>query len=230
MKIALLGDIHGTWRELNRAFRKCEDEGVKTLLQVGDFGYYSRMGQIWPPKHLVMPHDITCYWIDGNHEGHWQIRDNCSPTEPTKVYDYGNIFYWPRGYVLSIDGFNILGIGGAESYGGRGILGRDWFQEESITHRNLETALKNCEGKTIDMVISHDCPNHFKVNEEFRKRAEGFSAPSRHALDTILETIKPKFWMAGHYHLAMHGQHEETTWRCVAKNETVVFDTSIGFA
>lgn len=228
MKIGFLGDIHGRWRELSKAVRKCEEHETKLLVQLGDFGYYSKMGQIWPPKHLTIPFDIKVFFIDGNHEDHWRLRDNCSRTEPTQVCQFANILHWPRGYVMSIDGINILGIGGAESYGSRGILGRDWFQEESITYADLELALANCQGKTIDVVISHDCPDYFQVDEEFRQNAENFSAPSRKALEAIQDELNPKLWLFGHYHRSMRGEHESTIWQCLATNEVVFFDTSLG--
>lgn len=46
MKIAFLGDIHGSWLALQRAIKKAVAAGAEKLIQVGDLGLMS-----WRMKH-----------------------------------------------------------------------------------------------------------------------------------------------------------------------------------
>lgn len=68
----LLGDVHGELGQILDAIRGFARQGVRVVVQVGDFGF------LWPRRdHRAALNRITkalrergmsLYWLDGNHE------------------------------------------------------------------------------------------------------------------------------------------------------------------
>ena len=100
---------------------------------------------------------IPIYFIEGNH-------DDCTRwvklTEVTRVWDDANLFYVPRGTVMELDGRTIAFMGGAASID-KDIRLREqwhWDKQENISGHEVLRLFENAEGKTIDMLITHDVP------------------------------------------------------------------------
>ena len=236
--IAIIGDCHGKFKSLNSILLRLSVDfpEVDTVIQVGDFGYWPRIGSIghWL-NSLRVPEGMTLYWIDGNHEDFKAMKNFGMMGKPNnlKRFKDGQVFYVPRGSVLNLGGYNILFMGGAESID---ALHRkkdvDWFSEESITDQDVADALASIEGQSIDIVISHDAPRSFslyKLDLSMASRMgwDKWEDPSRDKLETIRQAIEPQRWFFGHYHTSMFGEFgpdSASKWRCLDINEFYILE------
>ena len=197
-KIVVMGDIHGDFATLNTFINK---HHPKIILQVGDFGYWPNMTDVGTPK----AQDTLIYFCDGNHEDHWALRDR------TTDELWPNIHFMPRGSTLRLpDGRNVLFIGGGISIDKyRRTIGVSWFPEETITQKDIS----NLPDETVDIVISHTCPNEFDIRGRFNMAK--FDDPSQDALSVVLEKYNPALWYFGHFHVTSKGTYNKTKWQCV---------------
>lgn len=213
--LGFIGDIHGRWEHLRRCWTELEAAKVTTAIQVGDFGMWP---EVWPPKGQC---PMETFVADGNHEHFWWMKERGWFESPRPVKIAAGCWYVPRGQVLRFEHKNILFMGGAESIDVlTRMTGRDWFPEEAINFAQFETALAACEGLTIDMVVSHDCPTSFTTESEFVQQTQPNN--TRDALQAILEEVKPRQWVFGHHHITMSGQVGETTWHCVGMEKCII--------
>lgn len=162
MSITLLGDIHGDYNILAKAIAKAEEWGSTALIQLGDFGLFAGNEQKF---YQVCQSKIPVYFIDGNHDHctRWMNFDSVG-----KVFGNANLYYVPRGSVLEIDNRTIAFMGGAASIDKKWRLkdGHFWDENEEVTQENIDTLLKNADGKKIDMFLTH-CPPNSLITEHF---------------------------------------------------------------
>ena len=208
-EVYAVGDLHGDWGRLNELINK---KSPSIILQCGDFGWWPKLEVKKPVLYDMqkewklrgVKHKSThIFWCDGNHEDHWNLRDNVG------LIDYGNVHYQERGSTLILpDGRSVLFLGGAESVDrDQRILGIDWFPEELISSDDLDHALRFNLSK-IDIVVSHTCPEEFDMTSNSFK----INDPSRVALSRVLEKYKPDLWYFGHWHKHKKGQYLNTKW------------------
>ena len=119
MKVLFLGDLHNQFTSLNIIINKQKPDIV---ICCGDFGYWPK----WKGSQKlseIKPQGAKIYWIDGNHDDHWSIRDR--ETDELEK----DIIYMPRGSTMQLDdGRNILFMGGALSIDKHlRREGWDWF-------------------------------------------------------------------------------------------------------
>lgn len=108
------------------------------------------------------------------------------------------------------DGRTVLFMGGADSIDKKSrILGVDWFKEELITQKDLDS-ITVPDNTKIDIVISHTCPMEFHPLGD--RKSYYNNDPSRYALSYILETYKPKLWYFGHWHCNSEGMYNDCKW------------------
>lgn len=185
MTICCIGDIHGHFDRLATIVMYYKPDCV---FVVGDFGWFPELNPLFIPWHVTN----TCkiYFIDGNHEDHKSLRDHANTREPVELYH--NLFYLPRGTVISLpDGRRVLCAGGAKSIDwAMRTRGFDWFPEEILDRRDLPDQLPK-----VDIVLSHTVPASI-----FPRDFSGPIDPSCYVLDEILDACKPNLWIAGHFH------------------------------
>lgn len=114
--IAVLGDIHGDVSALNSAVQACQYAGVRSLYQVGDFGYLYSSDPERPARsetdlaidmilrHAWLSSGISLHVIDGNHDNHalWhRDQESRTPRTITDAWDHTGLpsmpIYHPRG-------------------------------------------------------------------------------------------------------------------------------------
>ena len=210
--IYITGDIHGGYdidSILRRQFNKDD-----ILIICGDFGYIFQVDKIaqvaesFDRQYFLDCVGCTVLWVDGNHENFERI--NAYPVSELyggKVHKIAdNCYHLIRGERYSINGYEFLAIGGAESHDmDRRKEGYNWWKEESITDEEISKAIANCDG--IDFVISHTAPTdfHYKLFVNNYLPINTFNASHsctqleklRRALE---EKGKPYKWFLGHYH------------------------------
>jgi len=153
--ILLLGDIHGDTNVLRKAIHKANEAEASAVIQVGDFGMFKKSENSF--RLAVENATMPVYFIEGNHDDcqRWvQCRD------VTRIWEDRNLFYIPRGTVMKLDGRRFAFMGGAASIDKDVRLreGWHWDEFENIHPAEVLRLFKNAEGKTIDVLITHDVP------------------------------------------------------------------------
>jgi len=123
-----------------------------------------------------------------------------------------NVFYQRRGSTLKLpDNRIVLFMGGADSTDKNVRTPYlDWFPEELISEGDIRS-LPDCK---VDIVISHTCPEEFKINMQYV-----INDPSRKCLSYVLERYKPSLWYFGHFHKVQSGFDNDCRWYAMNKAE-----------
>jgi hypothetical protein len=172
--LALLGDIHGGFDGLRAAERRAKDAGATALVQVGDFGWYSRL-----LDRLREPRLLPVYFIDGNHEDH-ELLFGRVRGDVTEMWGSG-LFYVRRGAVLELDGRRIAFLGGAGSIDKQIRLANRWHWSELEQITDADVARLEGAGP-VDLMIAH-CPpqrtiaTHFETPEGIAFKVRAFGVP-----------------------------------------------------
>lgn len=203
-KVLVVSDIHGSWGIINELISKKQPD---VILQVGDWGFFSNFhGKrgLLPKRQIFdvfgvknrLSNGNLCqiYWLPGNHEC-WEDLNYLTPDyKPLEIQ--GGITYCPFGTVLTINGYNVLFCGGAESTDKQyRIEGVSWWRDEIITQRDMDHLP---DREDIDIVLSHTIPRSFFHYMPIK--GERYNDPSTMALQIVLERYKPKAWASGHFH------------------------------
>jgi Icc-related predicted phosphoesterase len=199
--IYILGDLHGDWSELHNIQEHVNEDDI--VIQVGDFGIYERELKY---ISLEFPDGFPCkvYVVDGNHED-FNIINTWSKDEPTEFAP--NFFYMPRGYVTEIEGELFGFLGGAESVDKAWrTLGVDWFAEELVSQEDVDRLVKNLDGRTPDVLITHSPPQFVNAANFPPLRESDWNLPlgwideSAWKISRAYWAVKPKKMYCGHMH------------------------------
>ncbi len=201
-RIMLLGDVHRQFEDVTRLI---EAERPSLVLQVGDLGYWPKKEKRVFPDGTVLGGSldtlgVPLHFCDGNHEDHASLRQRTS----SEVFP--NVFYQPRGSVLTLpDGRRVLFAGGARSIDREyRVAGEDWFSEEVLREQELEGFPED----GIDIVVSHTAPREFDPLGMCHRDRD----PSRLCLSWLLHRLHPKLWIFGHFHRQMRGNWHGMDW------------------
>lgn len=216
-RIFTIGDTHAEWGRLNKWLSRHNYPDV--VLQVGDFGwwphYHNRAGLLSGHKlfdqYGIRNKNTKIFWCDGNHENHDDLQELVEKHGRVPIETSENIFYCPRGSVVTINNTNFLFFGGATSIDkARRVPGDSWWAGENISERDIY----QIPDIKIDIVISHDAPAYFKLR--------GFNNEhdyNRKALNTIFDKYRPYRWMFGHYHCYQYGYTRGCKWHGLSNIE-----------
>lgn len=194
------GDMHGDIsRFKEKAIKRLKKND--TLFVCGDFGFIFD-GSEKEQKLLkwIGKRRFNTVFVEG-------CNDNMDLIEQYPESDWmggrvrvisGNLMYAARGSLFSIEGRNILTMGGGES--SSADMGRDWWEKNLPTLE--ETALadqKLAEYRyVVDYIISHDCPTIIKS-------CVGGSEGTYNYLHTFFDNLQKngryKGWFFGRYHM-----------------------------
>lgn len=218
--ILLLGDIHGDFTVLQDAIKKAEQVGATAVIQVGDFGLFRGDGAYKGFHRVTKNANIPVYFIEGNH-------DDCSRwiqhNEIYQVWDDANLFYVPRGTVMELDNRVVAFMGGAASIDKATRLqyGWHWDKNELLSQEQIDTLLKNAEGKKVDIFITH-CPPDSVINEHFDNSAKilfgvgpDWVDPTQAQIEDMWHKLGTPEIFSGHMHKRVVG----TTYRILDINE-----------
>lgn len=228
--ILVVGDTHGNSNYWAWFFNKAQLPqrwGVKTIISVGDWGYWPRLrdGGLYIEllETKLAELDIEFLFIDGNHEDHETLNsvplDETNflfdPTRPYLRRITQHISHIPRGTMIQREGKNILCVGGTFSIDRDNCTqGYDWFPEELMTYGDIDKALRYTgqPAGQPDVVITHDCPSIVPITDILPnghvKHREARS--QRELLNNVWEAYRPELWLHGHYHRRYSGLYEGT--------------------
>jgi len=214
-KIFVCGDTHGMPRDTKKLNGKNFPEQKNltkedVLIQLGDFGW------VW---YEIGVNKEQEYWLDwlaeknytlavvlGNHEN-YDIIENLPLVEKwgNTLYclqrEKGNIYFFRRGAVYTINGRKILTIGGAAS---TDKLNRtphfSWWEQEILSLEETNNCLDEIaqHGAKFDYVLTHTCPA--KYVGKFTQKSAKLNCYVAKFLDQIDDMVECKKWHFGHFH------------------------------
>jgi hypothetical protein len=207
VKIMVLGDCHGEGQFLRNMIHKAKRLGVKKIVQVGDFGFWTHeedgIRYLDWVNEALRETGIKLYFVAGNHEN-WDHLDwhekNSPKTYKGHTFIRSHIIYtgrvnrWVWGEKGSEKVFQA--VGGAVSIDKQWRkLGKSYWSQEQIPERvvyGLEQA-----GRKADYLFTHDAPTCVPMGN---LKPDADSAAHRVLMDRIGRATRPNLWFHGHYH------------------------------
>ena len=216
--IAFAGDWHRNGFWARQAIKYAAEHGADTIVQAGDFAFDFSSNFLHGVRHALGEFGVQLYFVDGNHDDLTAIEDRFEPDEDgfliPRVGTYRErLHYIPRGHRWQWWDLTFMGLGGAHSvdrpWREPGI---SWWATELITEADLRRATQP-EGEPVDVMITHDLfedapfPNDRKDTgwpEAELRMARG----NRLAVQFVVDRVKPKLFVHGHYHTKYERKHE----------------------
>jgi hypothetical protein len=196
MKVTFLGDTHGYFTDLKRAW----DNNPETDLffQVGDFGIMPKADggkDLRKLSKMARKGGKPTLFIDGNHEDHWLLADRIKRGN----LNFGSAVYVPRSSQLRLGNSVVNCLGGAMSIDKHHrTVGKTWWPEETP---NYEEVMRFADLSPADIIVTHTAPLSVAQSMGLLYGSKG-SDPTSNDLDGILRVMDyaPKFWFFGHFH------------------------------
>lgn len=199
------GDIHGDWNRLQDTITYLEDIYDSVILLVaGDFG-------IWDIENVIelralsntFHPDTQIFFVDGNHENYDILR-----TYPV-VNKFGGqvqeinkkVFRIMRGSIVNINGYSVLGFGGATSTDKEyRVPFISWWPDEvwDKLDRNKLANLLEKSNTYVDVVLTHEAPSSI-VNTLYNGRPRSTDTMTK-GLELLKKNLQYGKWFFGHHH------------------------------
>ena len=222
-----LGDVHAE-SPLMRDFLNSEE---KYCLQLGDFGFIFKYNDWKWNKFLNRfeknyPNKMI-FTVLGNHENYDSI-------EKMPVKDMfgarcrkirSNVYAIERGEILSIEGLNILCIGGADSIDKAWRQdGISWWAQEKISDTDVKKTVEKGLTCSFDMICSHAMPAFFML----QNFTPCFQTGSEFSLEKIYCDIENNgghipLWIGGHVHNSIDMMYNGTLFRSLDIGEKIIY-------
>jgi predicted phosphodiesterase len=234
MSVYVVGDTHGsildTNKLSNKRFKATEDDVV---IQLGDFGWVwypigtNKEQEYWLDNLANKPYSL--YVVLGNHENYdiifnlpLEYIDEVQGLCYVLKRSTGNIYFFERGGIYTIQGKTFLCIGGALSIDREYRNdGTSWWHQEYLSYTEELKCLTNLDKHNweVDFMLTHTCPtsqvSNFTIDDYSPKyddkvasfihkivRDKRFKCPENHFghfhLDKIVYNNDMKFQC--HYH------------------------------
>lgn len=206
----ILGDIHGDFNFL-LSFIENISISPSSIIQVGDFGIgfepiayeKSKLDKV---NDALNSKKIHLYVLRGNHDDPYYFKDYTG-------FHFSNITFVPDYSVLSIEGNNILFIGGAVSIDRAARLRTNdrYWRNEIIREIDLDKDMAK-DMLSANVVISHSAPSSFypytsgKLTKDIMEEDPYLFqeiTKEREYLQKIFDKMKNfnlEAWFYGHFH------------------------------
>ena len=222
-----LGDVHAE-SPLMRDFLNSEE---KYCLQLGDFGFIFKYND-WKWNRFLnhfeknYPNKMI-FTVLGNHENYDSIEKmpvkNMFGARCRKIRS--NVYAIERGEILSIEGLNILCIGGADSIDKAWRQdGISWWTQEKISDTDVKKTVEKGLTCSFDMVCSHAMPAFFML----QNFTPCFQTGSEFSLEKIYCDIENNgghipLWIGGHVHNSIDMTYNDTLFRSLDIGEKIIY-------
>lgn len=228
-RLVFCGDIHGELPTLIYNMTERYKLTNSAVIVVGDFGvgfeskaYFDQIYNKY--SHRLEKNNNMIYAIRGNHDDPEYFKD------PDSSFNYERMKLLKDHTIYEIAGKKIYTIGGANS------IDRDWRIDYNEEHKNTTGRKVWWEDEDItrvdvdklnigpvDFVVSHEAPLSFSPvisrSSEMSAEIYGKVLDSRLYLNSILQNVRAKYWIYGHYHESYSGSYNDLVYRCLNINE-----------
>ena len=215
-RVAIAGDWRGSigWVQQALPWLHRAAPDVRTVLQLGDFGYWPRADP--PGKEFLAAIDYWCrrsgleriLFTPGNHE-YWPDLLKLFAEHPDRMVQVTE-YAWaiPRGYRFTLGGRGFMSFGGAASHDAQHrVEGRTWFREEISTKEEADVAMVDPK---MDILLSHDTPAPTPQIKEIIRRGrlehdidfQIRDGAARRRLFYVWDYHRPKVAFHAHFHTA----------------------------
>lgn len=201
--ILVVSDWHGNGPWAKKVIDIAYGLGIKTLIQVGDFGFWpGRKGKEYLlnlSRYLVRK-KIKLIVVPGNHED-WNQIDSWHDhprDENGHIEVEPNLFYAGKANVWTQNGKRFGVAGGAYSID-RSLrkLNVDWWPQEQFTNSDLHELEIVSGGDRVDYLFTHDAPTNIPMPG---LKPDIESAMHRGMMNLVGAMLRPRVWFHGHYH------------------------------
>ncbi|TFD94016.1 metallophosphatase family protein [Cryobacterium lactosi] len=219
--VAVAGDWHGNvgWVQTALPFLRRAVPGLKTVLHVGDFGF-------WPERRGQGFAETVSYWAKaagvrvlvtpGNHEWWAELdaRFAATPGQPVQIGE--QVCMLPRGHRFTLAGRSFASFGGAAS------LDRDdrvplkeWWASEVATEDEVTAAIA---GGPAEVLLTHEAVDGGPELVErilrgnplgWDDNALAYSALSRDRVTRVYHALHPQVLAHGHLHVKAELSHDD---------------------
>jgi len=195
MNAVMVGDVHGKWDQ----FKSIAEKATMPVFQVGDFGFGLRNRKP----------NIKGDWrfIRGNHD---------DPSLAKKDSHYaGDFGVWNGVFFVS---------GAASIDVGQRTTGVDWWPDEQLNYTQMQEAYNLYVRFKPKIVITHDCPDHFKshfMTYVIKRSSTGV------LLNALYEFHEPELWVFGHHHKSQQTRFGKTMFVGLRELETQEIEWTI---
>lgn len=195
MALSVIGDVHG---KTEAHFNLIVDNNIDYSLQLGDFGFHYNHWDILNDNHKFFSgnHDNMDLYYDCPH-----VIESSSGSKDFGPATLGGVdFFFVRG------GYSI-------DWEGR-TQGKDWWDREELSKKEMQECLALYKEVKPDIVISHEAPTFINRLIGNPKILAYFGLPpywtSRTAglLHSMFNFHVPKMWLHGHMHIRHHTEVE----------------------
>lgn len=212
MKLLILGDIHGSIKDIQRVNEFCNYKNINAVIQVGDFGLGFR--DPCPVETAVISHTRPWFTCLGNHDN-W-IKYNGYQNQSLKTFMRAETYTFKN-----YPHYRFVFFGGTESVDSHNRLdGVTWWAEETPSALDFDLLYETLNKPIPTIVISHDAPtkahpfeyqNYGLVNKA--------NVPINHTSSTLQKLFdnldhKPEYWFFGHHHEFYHKSLQGTQFYC----------------
>jgi predicted phosphodiesterase len=221
-----IGDIHGNFKKFYNSLAELNYQN-QMLLQVGDFGVGFR-----PIEHEYIHLDLINQLLLNNNNLLYVIRGNHDNPDyfENPPFDFSNIKFLKDFSLITIEGKNILTLGGAISIDRTSRKeGISYWKGEEIPIIIPDIKDIVDQNVKIDIVCTHNCPS-FVWPTEYNQVVEHFISidktldyelkSERKRLDLFYSKIceyngySPKLWVYGHMHKTISSKYEDCYFQC----------------
>ncbi|MFZ6013406.1 MAG: metallophosphoesterase [Bacteroidota bacterium] len=219
--LLFLGDVHGEFPELSKKIVRYQISNA-SIIQVGDFGIGFRIKQeieeLQVLNSILAESNSTLYTVRGNHD---------DPSFFTGRSAFSNIVFVQDYTLLTVEGHNILLVGGAVSVD-RSVraLGSDYWKDEVFTYNEklLTDVLANVS--SLDIVVTHNAPTEFwpytfdGIVSKFAQRDDLLLRDLQQDRGNYSRLLKhlqvmnllPESWYYGHFHASYQAIYNSITY------------------
>lgn len=218
-RVWVVGDLHGNagWIQTLLPAMRRFDPGMRTILQVGDYGFdHNGHGthavDFWAKTAGIERVLVTL----GNHEA-WDLIAPVQATAPGRAIRVSEVVWLlPRPFRFTLAGREVLSLGGASSVDkAHRTPGRDWFEDELITEE-MENLAIAAGGAAV--LLTHESPTLAvpEVRAILESNPHGFpadalalSAAQRERVQRVSDAVMPELHLHGHMHIYGDVEHAD---------------------
>lgn len=232
-RVLLAGDWHGNTRFAAGVLHAAARQGISTVVQLGDFGFYAGTGEGYLDllSAIAVELDLTLLAVDGNHEQFPFLERFPVETEGPAAglrLVRPRLWHLPRGmrWTWRTTGGlprTWLAVGGAVSVDKQlRTEGHSWWPEEELT---VTEAGRIAQAGTADVVVCHDRPAAAALilgdlPGEWWDRAprtwarEDLARSDEHSarLQGVIDAVQPQHVWHGHLHQRTEAVVDPAVW------------------